>query len=370
MKRSFLLKGGELRRFLRLVGSKGYANLITDEKHFLFSTVFENSELQVFSSGIVVYDQNDEFDTLIDEFLGEQQLDMQEFNPFKNKSSSNESSQNISTLPDSVYLDNIQIQQLLNQFRDDSLAVVSKRTDKRSAYQITYNEEILIINNNNTVYTPTGFTNFHRILEKVIADNSANQMDSTEIAISEFGLTSRIGPAIMTLVEIRRVDLVNLQLRGIKNIKIGRKRDLAAESKMIDEFLQFSQFRSVEPSQFQAMKGDYGQKLVIIRTDFLNIVEPKLIELTENLQEKIIISCTDQIKNSLSASIQDNALFVNLQLNQNGICYAAASINAKNIFEQWMMKKSKDLNLKLNRQTINNLEKNPETQDLFKFSIL
>lgn len=255
----------------------------------------------------------------------------------------------------------------------------SKEIDIKSAYEafrFEINGGIIIgYNTGNIVY---GDEELKLILYNILYDVRKHKLDfDYVIGSDETGKGEWLGPLTVAAVALTPIQVLILQVEGIKDSKVISHKQIPLLSNYIEKYSTKIAIESLEPSEFNKIMEDMTSDknlndiLAILHTNAIHNVFSKIYN--DSIKIKIIIDEFDKIKtNKYLRGLYwyKNVIIIQKPKAEEEVAVAAASIVAKNKREKIINGYVEKYDKKLLSYTSDELKNKPYAKDIIKMNYL
>jgi ribonuclease HIII len=335
---------------------------IQRERYQIFNATFNKSQIIMYKSGIVVYQETGNLIKMLINFFKTSE------NPIPNelKKSNNDwlSSNDDKVTGDAkdnststYWLSKEQIQSLLNYCSKNNYNV-EEVTDHAYNYKIcNLKGNCIFVSNNQIVHTHYSQV-YKSIIENVIESHPIDSTADFFIGIGSYGIYSKIGPIIITAVGLTKSQSIKLQKLGVRRANIGRNVDVAGMYGRIQEITSFEMIYEIYPEDLNQKKDVFTDKL----QSFIDKIQEQI-----PTSHQTIIYYDEFVKRYVLES--KSLSKYSSEQNDESISTAATSIIAKSHFDSWVNKMSKKYKVPVNKTNLDNLFTMPERDKLLKLKL-
>jgi ribonuclease HIII len=363
MRSSFLLQKALLPDLILFLGS--YDIQKTPKKKFqLLSAKFMSSQLVIYKSGIVVFDESQNLTKILKEFFFSTHLPIPlELEATSNKLVRMNNDPAKLTRDDEIssfWLSSEQIEILITYYQNREYEIIPLET-KNHLYKICKSNTNCIEISKNGLMKSNSISDYKLDLDFVLENHPIDHEGKFYIGIESVGKYSQLGPIVYTIVGISSEQSIFLQKHGIRHMKIGRNNDPTRYLDNIKKYVTFQKFLIIHPEDVNS-------------NDFETLHSNKFTEFFAQIQQMIpdniltVVYCDDNLKKDFL----NYHLSPVLELRNSGdsMSSAAASVIARYHYNHWMKDKSLEYNLSLNKGNIEKIAKLPEKVKLLKLKYL
>jgi len=314
-----------------------------------------NSSILIYQSGIVILEKNPKIEEIINIFYNRHKLQQPEFETYIEKNYNEKTNiQNQINIPKGIWLTELQISALIEYLNANSKSIQPIRNERARFEQ---NDQVLIVNKNNVVYTTTGFDDYHNIISKVVKNNNPYLDFDNIIIFDEIGRWDKIGPYIVSLSQISPNNAIELQIKGVKDHSITRNKSVQDFLPIIENYVTY-ETKIVTPydinSQIQN-KTDYLTYLNHSNNHFIS-------SLKLSLNKKTLLIIDSELSHLIDHT---NTIKISKKYRDLPIIGISSTINHI-ISNKWKNNVEKQSNIKLTKDNISALFKHKEQKQLIK----
>lgn len=310
-----------------------------------------HAQLIITNSNIVIFDSSSQIINILREF--EQQAAINLHIPQLTRKPEKEST-GWPTTPKGVWLQPPQLNRLQFLLQEQGIEKVTPEKHEQARYQ--KDNQLLVINTNNIVYTIGGFDGFYDLLGRAIESQLEYPTDQKLVAIDEQGRWNRIGPVVLAITHVRSSDLPELRLRGIKDSSLSRDLDYDYFLDVINELCEIETL-VIEPLEINQNCTN--------RNEYLNYLKQRykdwIIELSIDVTQLIVTSQLQDVISQSSTVIGSE---------RDSLPLALSSLVGNGAIEQWKEEMWHKFGIRLDRSNIENIRHHPEVNTFTKLCLI
>lgn len=243
----------------------------TSSKYQIARFEFEGKHILIYRSGIIIFGEHNQIETIIKSFLDIQNLEIEEFEQYQSFTETDTQPTGWDETPKGVWLTTEQTKFLVTSLEGKYQNIP---IEKHEMHRFKQGDQILVVNNNGVVYTIGGFDGIHDLLRSVVEENSPYGEFQRILLFDERGRWEKLGPMCIVIVDIFLADLIDLQLAGIKDHQLSRGTDHVDNMSLIETHCTYHTL-VIEPRQINKISE---------RGDYTNYLSRKISEFVENTQ--------------------------------------------------------------------------------------
>lgn len=390
LKKSFIINKTLIQDFTSFLKSVKQEDLEIKSKFQLLHILVFDTEVKLYESGIIVYEGDrglDKFEDLLLNYFNEQNISIPEFEnsillnkkldnankktPQKYNKITPQDERGWSRTPKSILLSDIQFDNLSKKLKNDSEAREIATDQKYEYMKFQKYKQSLIFNKNNTIFTEGGWEDLLSELN-ILLDEYPWITDEIAIGIAASGLTTKIGPAILSYVIATYDQIKNLQLEGIKPAKLIKHKIDETSYLTIKDGSVYSESIIINVKDYNSHFVKINDEKTKNNPSFFKEYYLKLIgKIKLKLKELNLTNVPIYIENPLHG-IDINLIwfrdFSKIYLVDYNPVTAIASTISKYEQDQWIDSKSKELGIKLTRGNLKQLRKLKNSNEIIKIN--
>lgn len=354
---SFLLTKKQVFSFIDHLHSLEHQKKL-NTKYQIANFEIQGSEIKVYRSGMVVFDEDEDLILMIENYFVQNQFSIPEeiikVKEIYSLAENHQLGKDENTL--SVWLSNEQIEILIKYMHKLEIDISSPPLSKIK-YEIKHQENTLTINSNNICITNSQ-NFFIPSIKKSISEFPVDSGSTLNVGIESVGLFSQIGPVFITIVGLDQIQSTEFQLAGVKHSELGRNLEIKKFKPLIQNKSTFVRTLKISPKEINED----------LTTDF---VRNQIIRFIDNLKLDADIPSTcfiyvDKKLSYLDSELKEILPEAEIKLTNNSMSSASASIINRLLFDEWIDFMSNKHNLKMIKSNINEILTLKEKKELIK----
>ncbi|OLS26060.1 MAG: hypothetical protein HeimC2_16820 [Candidatus Heimdallarchaeota archaeon LC_2] len=331
-----------------------FKHVENDKTKFQIANIsIQGSQISIYRSGIVVYDEITHLVSLIEEFfnINNQELP-QDLNKSKEllESRSKIEVKQKEKYTQSFWLSDSQIRRFIQDLKISNFNIEVDHSAK-IMYRICDSEDNCLFINSNNIVTTNSSQVYFPYIKNVITTQPIDTGFDLYLGIESIGLYSQIGPIIITIFGITSYQSIKFQSMGVKHAELGRNLEIEKFHSLIFREFQLKKTIQINPQEFNQEKPGW---------DINNVLVHFLDEVKEKLQgSPNTILHVDKKLQFINSDLLRIFPDVKVKFTNKTMSSAAASIFNRIEFDNWIDEMSNKYSLKMiksNLNEINNLE--------------
>ena len=362
-KSSFLLKKTMLPDIIQYLES--YEILKTPQRKFqIFSGKIMNSDLLIYKSGIVVYEESHNLVKILQNYFTSialpipRELEATSQTLIKRRIKPNKTPLDSKT--SSYWLSEEQIEHFLNLHNKSKYKIVTDVNNNIKIKICKSNINCLEISKKGLVKS-NSISDYKSELDFVMENYPIDNQSDLFVGIESMGRYTQIGPMILTAIGINQQQSIQLQKEGIRHMKVGRYSDPSRYLKDLERKTVFLKTLILDPKEVNKVECNIDNM-------------PEFIHFFQDV-EKVIPSddsVTVYYDTNIESDIQQFDFYSSVSTQRAGysMSSAIASIIARNHFDNWVRERSQKYQMLINKGNLIQILDLPDKEKLVKMKYL